>query len=143
MLKVLKRTESSELGSRHYFDRHSVETENGAVSISLPGDNVNKRRCLIFGVTVGWLDLSGQIIVRYILIRFRVIKRCQFCFAVVSCFCLVDYSAAFDTISPLILVRYPWLFSAGSSRTCHLAPFVLNVIATSFPSILPLVVFPT
>ena len=34
------------------------------------------------------------------------------------------------------------LFSAGSSLTCHLAPFVLNVITTSLPCILPLVVFP-
>jgi len=34
------------------------------------------------------------------------------------------------------------LFSAGSSRTYHLAPFVLNVMTTSIPSILPLVAFP-
>jgi len=33
------------------------------------------------------------------------------------------------------------LFSAGSSHTYHLAPFVLNVITTSFPCILPFVVF--
>jgi len=34
------------------------------------------------------------------------------------------------------------LFSAGSSLTYHLAPFVLHVITTSLPFILPLVVFP-
>jgi len=34
------------------------------------------------------------------------------------------------------------LFSDGSSLTYHLAPFVLNVITTSLPSILPLVVLP-
>jgi len=33
------------------------------------------------------------------------------------------------------------LFSDGSSPTYHLTPFVLNVIATSLPCILPLVVF--
>jgi len=34
------------------------------------------------------------------------------------------------------------LFSAGLSLTYHLAPFVLNVITTSRPFILTLVVFP-
>ena len=34
------------------------------------------------------------------------------------------------------------LFAAGSSVTYHLAPFVLNVITTCCPFILPLVVFP-
>jgi len=34
------------------------------------------------------------------------------------------------------------LFSAGSSVTYHLAPFVLNVMTTSLPSTLPLVAFP-
>jgi len=34
------------------------------------------------------------------------------------------------------------LFSAGSCLTYHLAPFVLNVTATSLPLILPLVAFP-
>jgi len=34
------------------------------------------------------------------------------------------------------------LFSAGSSLTYHLAPFMSNVMTTSLPSILPLVVFP-
>jgi len=33
------------------------------------------------------------------------------------------------------------LFSAGSSHTYHLTPFVLNVITTSLPCILPLVMF--
>ena len=46
--------------------------------------------------------------------------------------------------APLILIRYPWLCSraAGSSPTYHLTPFMLNVITTSFPCILPLVVYP-
>jgi len=34
------------------------------------------------------------------------------------------------------------LFSDGSSLTYHLAPFVLNVITSCHPFILPLVVFP-
>jgi len=34
------------------------------------------------------------------------------------------------------------LFSAGSSLTYHLAPFVLNMMTTSLPSTLPLVAFP-
>jgi len=35
-----------------------------------------------------------------------------------------------------------FMFSAGSSLTYHLAPFVLNVMTTSLPSTLPLVAFP-
>jgi len=34
------------------------------------------------------------------------------------------------------------LFSAGSSLTYHLTPFVFSVIKTALPFILPLVVFP-
>ena len=56
-------------------------------------------------------------------------------------------SAAFYTIDHNILItRLSYWFdihgSASSSLTFHLTPFVLNVITTSLPFILPLVVFP-
>ena len=44
--------------------------------------------------------------------------------------------------SRLILVVFMALFSSGSSLTYHPAPFMLNVITTSLPFILLLVVFP-
>jgi len=68
----------------------------------------------------------------------------------VTCLCLLDLSAAFDIINHNILItRLSSQFGINSSVLCwfkstyhliyHLAPFVLNVITTSFPCILPLV----
>jgi len=67
----------------------------------------------------------------------------------VSCLCLLDLSAALDTIDHNILITRlsSWFSMYGSVLSCssltyHLASFVLNVITTSRLFILPLAVFP-
>jgi len=63
----------------------------------------------------------------------------------VPCLCLLDLSAAFGTIhhNPSLSSWFGMaLFSAGSSLAYHFIPSMLNVITTSRPLIIPLLVFP-
>jgi len=57
--------------------------------------------------------------------------------------CLLHHRPQHLNHSPLILVRYPWLCSLLVQVLLIIsAPLVLNVITTTLPYILPLVVFP-
>ena len=65
----------------------------------------------------------------------------------VSCLCILNLFAAFDTIDHILITRLSsWFVIHGSVLSWFMSylssPSVLNVITTSFPFILPLVVSP-
>ena len=103
-------------------------------------DYVDKRSLKIFGCAFPSIISVGMVIVVVVVVC---CLKCQvFNVEIWHIFLMLLMQCNINTASHLGSV-FMALFSTGSSLTYHLTPFVFNVITTSLPCLLPLVVYPT